>query len=179
MILNRSYNRQLKKHGECALCWRDKLSEGKAVLEIEGPHFTLRLYEDWLRIDLRGNTKDEIAEALENKPVLKQSIGSILEIFAPLHIHLSDIDSVHMDSLGKVKLVLPRRRDVTIPLTVKEAKTFVDTLNPLIEKEKEKKIQRVIEERKRARSHAMLYGAILGLSIALAGLFGYLIGSAH
>ena len=154
------------------------MSEGKAVLEIEGSHFTLRLYEDWLRIDLRGNTRDEIAEALENKPVLKQSIGSILEIFAPLHIHLSDIDSVRTDSLGKVKLVLPRRRDVTIPLTVNEAKTFVDTLNPLIEKEKEKKIQQ-IEELKASLQRAKWGIAILGGGIVLAFVIGYFVGYGH
>jgi len=153
------------------------LSQAKAILEIDGPHFTLRLYENWLRIDLKGNTKNEIVEALENKPVLRQSIGNILDIFAPLHIHLSDIDSVHLDSLGKVKLVLPRHRDVTIPLAVNEAKTLVDTLNPLIAKEKEKENRHIMEERKRVRSRARLYIAILGLSIALAGLFGYLVGS--
>jgi hypothetical protein len=155
------------------------LSQAKAILEIDNPHFTLRLYENWLRIDLKGNTKNEIVEALENKPVLRQSIGNILDIFAPLHIHLSDIDSVHMDSLGKVKLVLPLRRDVTIPLAVNEAKTLVDTLNPLIAKEKEKENRRIMEERKRVRSRARLYIAILGLSIVLAGLFGYLVGSAR
>ncbi len=153
------------------------MSQAKAILEIDGPHFTLRLYENWLRIDLKGNTKNEIVEALENKPVLRQSIGNILDIFAPLHIHLSDIDSVHLDSLGKVKLVLPRHRDVTIPLAVNEAKTLVDTLNPLIAKEKEKENRHIMEERKRVRSRARLYIAILGLSIALAGLFGYLVGS--
>ena len=155
------------------------MSQAKAILEIDNPHFTIRLYENWLWIDLKGDTKNEIVEALENKPVLRQSIGNILEIFAPLHIHLSDIDSVRLDSAGKVKLVLPRRRDVTIPLAVNEAKTFVDTLNPLIAKEKEKEAQRVIEERKADVRRDRLYGAILGLGIALAALFGYLVGHAH
>jgi hypothetical protein len=153
------------------------LSQAKAILEIDGPHFTLRLYENWLRIDLKGNTKNEIVEALENKPVLRQSIGNILDIFAPLHIHLSDIDSVNLDSAGKVKLVLPRHRDVALPLAVNEAKTFVDTLNPLIAKEKENEAQRAIEERKVAARRNRLYGAMVGLGIALAGLFGYLVGS--
>jgi len=155
------------------------LAQAKAILEIDGLHFTVRVYENWLWIDLKGNTKSEIVEGLENKSVLRQSIGNILEIFAPLHIHLSDIDSVQMDSHGKVKLVLPRRRDVTIPLTVKEAKTLVDTLNPLIAKEKEKEAQRAIEERKAAVRRDRIYGAILGLSIALAVLLGYVIGSVH
>ena len=124
------------------------MSQVKAMLEIDGLHFTVRLYENWLRIDFKGNTKNDIVEALENKPVLRQSIGNILDIFAPLHIHLSDIDSVHLDNIGKVKLVLPRHRDVTIPLAVNEAKRLVDTLNPLIAKEKEKKTQHAIEGRK-------------------------------
>ena len=155
------------------------MSQAKPILEIDDPHFTLRLYENWLWIDLKGNTKNEIVEALENKLILRQSIGNILDIFAPLHIHLSDIDSVHLDGLGKVKIVLPHRRDVTIPLAVNEAKKLVDTLNPLIVKEKEREAQRATEERKAAVRRDRLYGAILGLGIALAALFGYLVGHAH
>jgi hypothetical protein len=155
------------------------LSQAKTILEIDNPHFTLRLYEDWLRIDLKGNTKNEIVEALENKPVLRQSIGSILDIFAPLHIHLSDIDSVRMDSLGKVKLVLLWRRDVTIPLDVNEARTLVDTLNPLIAKEKEKETRRAIRERRAEVARARRYIAMLAVGIGLAGVLGYLLGSAR
>ena len=142
------------------------MSQTKAILEIDGPHFTVRLYEDLLRMDLKGSTKNDIVEALENKPILKQSIGNILDVFAPLHIYLSDIDSVHMDNLGKVKLVLPRHRDVTIPLTVNEATNLVDKLKPLIAKEKEKKARHVIEERKRARVRITI-GTVLGLVVGL------------
>ena len=155
------------------------MSETKTILEIDDPHFTLKLYGTWLRIDLKGNTRNEIVEALENKPVLKQSIGNILDLFAPLHVHLSDIDSVQLDTHGKVKLVLPRRRDVTIPLAVNEAKTFVDTLNPLIAKEKERETQRITEERKAAKRRDRLYAAILAAGVGLALVFGYLIGSAR
>ena len=152
------------------------MPQAKAILEIEGPHYTVRLYENLLRIDVKGNTKNEIVEALENKPVLRQSIGNILDVFAPLHIHLSDIDSVQMDSSGKVKLVLPRHRDVTIPLAVNEAKRLVDTLNPLIVKEKEEKIKRVIEERKLARAR-ILIGTAIGLVVGL--LLGIVVSVAH
>ena len=124
------------------------MSKAKILLEIEGPYFTVSLYENMLRLDVRGGTKNEIVEALENKPILKQTVGNILDLFAPLHIHVSDIDSVNMDDVGKVKLVLPRHRDVTIKLRASEAKKLVDTLNPLISKEKEKKSERTIEKRK-------------------------------
>jgi hypothetical protein len=114
----------------------------------------LGFYENWLRLDLKGNTKNDIVEALENKPILRQSIGNILDVFAPLHIHLGDIDSVHMDNLGKVKLALPRHRDVTIPLAVNEATNLVNKLNPLIAREKEKKAQRVIDPTRHRRAKA-------------------------
>jgi hypothetical protein len=59
------------------------------VLEVEDPHFTIRLYEDLLKIDLKGSFKNEIEEALENKPVLKETIGRVLGIFVPLHIPIN------------------------------------------------------------------------------------------
>ena len=142
------------------------MPRAKAILEIDGLHFTVRLYESWLRIDVRGNTKNDIVEALENKPILRQSIGNILDVFAPLHIHLSDIDSVQMDNKGQVKLILPRHRDVSIPLAVDEATSLVDKMNPLIVKEKEKKAKRVIEERRRAIARLMI-GTIGGLVVGL------------
>jgi hypothetical protein len=61
-------------------------------LNVENPHFIVRLYENLLRIDLKGSFKNEVEEALENKPVLKETIGGLLGIFVPLHIRLSDID---------------------------------------------------------------------------------------
>ena len=71
------------------------------VLEVEDPHFTITLYNDLLKIDLKGNFKNEIEEALENKPVLKETIGRMLGIFVPLHIPISEIDSVDMSETGK------------------------------------------------------------------------------
>jgi hypothetical protein len=103
------------------------------VLEVENPHFTIRLYEDLLKIDLKGSFKNEIEEALENKPVLKETLGSILGIFVPLHIRVSKINSVHMDETGKIKVRLPHHRNIVIPLERKEdAQKLVEKLNQLI-----------------------------------------------
>jgi 50S ribosomal subunit-associated GTPase HflX len=103
------------------------------VLEVENPHFTIRLYEDLLKIDLKGSFKNEIEEALENKPVLKETIGRILGIFVPLHIRVSEIDSVHMDETGKITVSLPHHRNIVIPLERKEnAEKLVEKLDQLI-----------------------------------------------
>ena len=82
------------------------------VLEVEDSHFTIKLYDDLLKIDLKGSFKNEIEEALENKPVLKETFGRVLGIFVPLHIHVGEIDSVHMDDSGKIKIDLSHHRSI-------------------------------------------------------------------
>lgn len=124
------------------------MSETSIVLEIDKPHFTIKLYENLLKIDLKGTVKNEIEEALENKPILRETIGDILGIFVPLHTHLSDIDSVKMDEKRNVRISLPRHRDIVIPLKPKDAKKLVDKLNELIPIEKEKELERIIKEYK-------------------------------
>lgn len=116
------------------------------VMEIDKPYFAVRLYKDVLQIDLKGSFKNEIEEALENKPFLRITIGSLLGIFVPLHIRLSHIDSARIVNEGKVKLILPYRRNVLIPLAPKEAKRLVDNLNALIPVEKGKELERIIRE---------------------------------
>jgi len=120
---------------------------GKApILEIAKRHFTVRLFSNMLRVDLKGGLKNEFEEALENKPILKETLGHILSIFVPLHIRLCDIDSVHVDETGKIKIVLPRHKDVTIPLKPDEARKLESKLNELIPEEKRRELLRVMRE---------------------------------
>jgi hypothetical protein len=122
------------------------------VLAVENPHFTIRLYEDLLRIDLKGSLKNEIEEALENKPVLKQTVGSILGIFVPLHIRVSEINSVHMDETGKIKVSLPHHRNIVIPLERKEdAEKLVEKLNQLVSNAKTAEIKERLAMRRARR----------------------------
>jgi hypothetical protein len=110
------------------------MPEAIPVLEVDRTHFVVRLYENLLKIDLKGSFKNEIEEALENKPVLKETIGSVLSVFVPLHIRLSDVDSVHMDETGKLEINLPLHRNIVIPLERKDAERLEDKLNELIPK---------------------------------------------
>jgi antitoxin component of MazEF toxin-antitoxin module len=119
------------------------------VLEVEDPHFTIRLYEDLLKIDLKGSFKNEIEESLENKPVLKETIGRMLGIFVPLHIRLSAIDSVHLDETGKITVSLPHHRSIVIPLKRKEdAEKLVEKLNELTSNALDVKIKEDIAKRR-------------------------------
>ena len=74
------------------------MPEATIVLEVEDPNFAIRLHGDILKIDLKGGLKNELEEALENKPVLKETVGKVLGIFVPLHLHVGDIDPVHIGS---------------------------------------------------------------------------------
>jgi hypothetical protein len=124
------------------------MADTTEILRIDEPHFTIRVYESMLRIDLKGSVKNEIEDALENTPVLKETLGKILAMFVPLHVRLSDIDSVQMDTQGKITIKLPRHRDIVTPLDPKDAKKLVDKLNELIPKEKEKELKRIIKEQR-------------------------------
>jgi hypothetical protein len=110
----------------------DNLTQTKAVLEFDRPHFIVKLYENLLKVDLKGSFKDEIEEALENKPVLKETLGSLLSIFVPLHVHLADIRWVRVDEKGNVKLDLLHRRDIVIPLGREDGEKLVTKLDQFI-----------------------------------------------
>jgi hypothetical protein len=127
------------------------MSRQVTALRIRKPHFTITVYDSMLKVDLKGSLKNDIEEAFENTPLLAETIGSILEIFVPLHVHLSDIDSVSADKKGKVSIKLPRHRDLAIPLEPKEAKRLVDKLNELIPRAKEKELKRVMKEKRLRR----------------------------
>jgi hypothetical protein len=122
------------------------------VLEVENPHFTVKLSEDLLKIDLKGSFKNEVEEALEHKPVLKETLGRILGIFVPLHVSVSEIDSVHMDETGKITVSLHHHRNVVIPLEHKEnAEKLVEKLNQLISNTKTEKIKERVAIRRAKR----------------------------
>ena len=112
------------------------------AVEVEDPYFTITLSNSLLKIDLKGSFKNEVEEALENKPVLKETIGRMLGIFVPLHIRVSDIDSVHMNETGKIKVSLSHHRNIVIPFERKEdAEKLVENLNQLISSAEAEKIQ--------------------------------------
>ena len=135
------------------------MPETNVALEFETRHLKVRLDENLLRIDLRGSLKNEIEEALENKPILKETLGSVLSLFAPLHVRLSDIESVNVDKAGRVKIELAHRRDILIPLEHEDAERLADKLNELIPKAKKEEWERIISKRRvmlqeRAKKHA-------------------------
>ena len=124
------------------------MSETDLILEIDHPNFIIKVTNDLLKIDVKGTVKNEIEETLENTRGLSETIGRILSVFVPLHICLSDIDSVKMEKTGEVKITLPRHRDVSIPLRTEEAEKLVIKLNQLIPEAKQRDIERTIKKQR-------------------------------
>jgi hypothetical protein len=124
------------------------MPETDLVLEIDHPHLIIRVTNELLKIDVKGNVKDEIEEALENNPGLRDTIGRIMSFFVPLHIRLSDINSVKMEKTGEVKITLPRHRDANIPIQKEEAVKLVKILKQLIPEAKQREWERRVEEQR-------------------------------
>ena len=124
------------------------MSETDLILEIDHPHFIIKVTNDLLKIDVKRNVKKEIEEALENTRGIKETIGHILRVFVPSHVRLSDIDSVKMEKTGEVKIALTHHRDIDIPLRKEEAEKLVRKLNQLIPEAKQREIERMVKEQR-------------------------------
>lgn len=120
------------------------------VMVIEKPHFKVKLHSTLLEVDLKEGAKKELEDVLESKPALRESLGFLFQTIIPLDVALKDIRSAVVSKKGQVKIVIPSRRDIIIPLESKESKRLVDKLNELIPIEKER-AERQLEVSQRTR----------------------------
>jgi len=125
------------------------MSAEDVVMEIRKPHFTVRLHERSLEVDLNEGVRKELEDVLEAKHALRESLGFLFQTIVPLDVDLKDIESVKVDK-GQIKIVIPSRRDLAIPLKPGESKRLVEKLNELIGLEKER-VLRDEEESRRTR----------------------------
>jgi len=104
----------------------------KPVLMIDKPHFVVKLHEDMLEVDLKEGTRKALEDMVEAHPVLRESLGVLFQTVIPLDVALSSIESVKVDDKGQLKLVIPLRRDILIPLEHDESEKLAEKLNELI-----------------------------------------------
>ena len=124
------------------------------VMVIDKPQFTVKLHQSLLELDLKKGVKKELEEVVEANPLLRGSLGYLFQNVIPLDVPLKDIESVDQDE-GKVKISIPRRRDITIPLDPVESKKLVAKLRELIPIEKQREKERVIAYEKRMQLRRM------------------------
>ncbi len=129
----------------------------RLVLKVDKPHFVVLLHEDTLELDLKEGARKELEDVVEAHPILRESLGLLFQTIIPLDIALKDVDSAEVDDKGQLKIIIPLRRDITIPLDLNESKRLADKLNELIPLAKLKDAKRMealeeLDERVRPRS---------------------------
>ncbi len=118
------------------------------IMVFKKPHFTVKLTSNLLDVDLNEGLKKDLEELIEAKPALRASFGFVFQSVFPLDVKLKDIDSATVNKNGQVKIAIPHRKDITIPLEAEESKKLVDKLNTLIPIEKAKAIERLLASEK-------------------------------
>ena len=104
----------------------------KLVLKIDKPHFVVKLHEDTLEVDLKEGVKKELEDLVEAHPILRESLGILFQTMVPLDVALENVESVEVDDKGALKMVIPLRRDIIIPLGTGESKRLAEKLRELI-----------------------------------------------
>jgi len=121
------------------------MSAEDLVYVIDKPHFIVKLHETLLEVDLKKGIKKELEDFLESTPLLQDSLGFLLQASIPLDIPLKDIESAEMDKKGQVKIAIPYRRDIIIPLEPDESKSLLERMNELILKERERTARELLQ----------------------------------
>jgi hypothetical protein len=124
------------------------------VMVIDKPHFKVKVHRNLLEVDLKEGVKKKLEDVVEANPILKGSLGVLFQTVIPLDVPLKDIESVTEDEKGQVKIVVPHRKDITIPLEPDESKKLISKLNELIPIEKQREIERILASKGAMREQA-------------------------
>jgi len=120
------------------------MSSEELVLTIDKPGFKVKLHKSLLEVDLKLGVRKELEDALESNPTLRGSLGLLFQSIIPLDVPLKDIESVDLDNKKQVRIAIPHRRDITIPLKPNESRRLIEKLNELIPKAKQKETERLL-----------------------------------
>jgi hypothetical protein len=124
------------------------MNDEDIVMTIDKLHFTVKLRATQLEVDIKEGARQELEKLLEAKPAFRDSVGLLFQTVVALDVRLRDIRSIGLDEKGRVKIDIPRRKDLTIPLDQEESKRLIDKLNELIPPEKERALKDAEEAKK-------------------------------
>ena len=66
------------------------------ILVIEKPDFIVKLHKEWIDVDLKETGKAKLEAAIEKDPLLRKTIGYVLQSTIPSDVELCDIKSVRL-----------------------------------------------------------------------------------
>jgi hypothetical protein len=113
--------------------------ERDPILVIDKPDFVVTLHKEWIDIDLKEGGRAKLERAIEKDPLLRKTIGYVLQSRIPSDVGLCHIKSVEVDDKGQLKLIIPRHVDMVLPLGIDDANRLANELKDLIPLAKEKK----------------------------------------
>jgi hypothetical protein len=113
--------------------------EKDPILVCNEPDFVVRLHKEWIEVDLKEGGKAKLEGVIEKDPLLRKTIGYVLQSAIPSDVELCDIQRVEVDAKGQLKLVIPRHVDIVLPLGTDDANRLACELKNLIPLAKTKK----------------------------------------
>jgi hypothetical protein len=113
--------------------------EKDPILVVDKSDFVVRLHRDWIDVDLKEGGKAKLEAAIEKDPLLRKTIGFVLQSTVPSDVELCDVKSVEVDEKGQLKLVIPRHVDIILPLGIEDANRLAGELKDLIPLAKSRK----------------------------------------
>jgi len=137
------------------------------VMVIDKPYFKVKLHKTLVEVDLKEGARKELEDVLEARPVLRENLGFIFQTIIPLDVPLKDIESVRQDKKGQVKIAIPLRKDIVIPLEPKESKRLIEKMNELITIEKDRAIRESQESEKARRALEFKVAKTEGMRVRL------------
>ncbi len=124
------------------------MSTTEIVMIIDKPHFVVKLHKTLLEVDLKEGIRKELEAALEKHGKIRESLGLLFQTIIPLDVPLRKIDSVSITENGQVKITIPMRKDLYIPLDPDESERLVEKLNELIPIEKQRALEEELAQEK-------------------------------
>ena len=115
------------------------MTEKDPILVFDKPDFVVRLHKEWIDVDLKERGKAKLERVIEKNPLLRKTIGFVLQSTVPSDVELCDIDFVEVNDKGQLKLVIPRHADIVLPLGIDDANRLANELKGLIPLAKTKK----------------------------------------
>jgi hypothetical protein len=106
--------------------------EKDPILVIDKPDFVVTLHKDWIDVDLKRGGKARLEHLIEKDPLLRKTIGFVLQSTITSDVDLCDINRVEVDGKGQLKLVIPRHVDIVMALGVDDANRLAYELKDLI-----------------------------------------------
>ena len=120
------------------------------ILTIEKSDMVINLYKEKLEVDFKEGILKKVEEVIEENPLLNDSLGFLMQSVFPLDVMLRDIEEVERTE-GKIRIIIPMRKDIELPLKEAEIDLLYTNLMELIPIEKNEYYKEILTQTRSQR----------------------------